>query len=101
MAAVEHIPSGQLVAFNGLSVPEDRARPVDQGVTLVLKEHRGHRLGMAVKIANIEQLQAFSPSSPFIMTGNAEENRPMLDVNEAVGFVPAGYVGAWKKTLPE
>lgn len=99
VAAVEHIPSGQLVAFNGLSVPEDRARPVDQGVTLVLKEHRGHRLGMAVKIANIEQLQAFSPSSPFIMTGNAEENRPMLDVNEAVGFVPAGYVGAWKKTV--
>lgn len=100
-AAVEHIPSGNLVAFNGLSVPEDRSRPVDQGVTLVLKEHRGHRLGMVVKIANIERLQAFSPASPFIMTGNAEENRPMLDVNEAVGFVPAAYIGAWKKTLPE
>lgn len=99
VAAVEHIPSGRLVAFNGLSVPEDRSRPVNQGVTLVLKEHRGHRLGMAVKIANIEQLQAFSPTSPFIVTGNAEENRPMLDVNEAVGFVPAGYVGAWKKTV--
>ncbi len=98
-AAIEHIPSGHLVAYNGLSVPTDRARPVDQGVTLVLKEHRGHRLGMVVKIANIEQLQAFSPASPFIMTGNAEENRPMLDVNEAVGFVPAGYVGGWKKTL--
>jgi len=99
VAVVEHLPSGRLVAFNGLSVPEDRSRPVDQGVTLVLKEHRGHRLGMMVKIANIEQLQAFSPTSPFIVTGNAEENRPMLDVNEAVGFVPAGYVGAWKKTV--
>jgi len=99
VAAVEHIPSGHLVAFNGLGVPEDRTRPVSQGITLVLKEHRGHRLGMVTKIANIQQLQAFSPDSPFIMTDNAEENRPMLDVNEAVGFVPTAYEGAWKKTF--
>jgi GNAT superfamily N-acetyltransferase len=99
VAAVEHVPSGMLVAFNGLSVAGDRTRPVSQGVTLVLKEHRGHRLGMVTKIANIQQLQAFSPESPFIMTDNAEENRPMLDVNEAVGFVPVAYEGAWKKTV--
>ncbi len=99
VAAVEHIPSGRLVAFNGLSIPRDRARPVGQGPTLVLKEHRGHRLGMAVKIANLEQVAAVSPESTMVWTGNAEENRHMLDVNEAVGFVPAGYVGAWKKTL--
>jgi GNAT superfamily N-acetyltransferase len=98
-AAVEHVPSGTLVAFNGLTVPDDRTRPVHQGITLVLKEHRGHRLGMLTKIANIQQLQAFSPESPFIMTDNAEENRPMLDVNEAVGFVPIAYEGAWKKTF--
>lgn len=98
-AAVEHIPSGNLVAYNGLAVPNDRTQPVSQGVTLVLKEYRGHRLGMLAKIANIQQLQAFSPASPFILTGNAEENRPMLDVNEAVGFVPIAYEGAWKKLL--
>ncbi|HEV2067519.1 MAG TPA: GNAT family N-acetyltransferase [Thermomicrobiales bacterium] len=99
VAAIEHLPTGNLVAYNGLSVPEDRSRPVHQGVTLVLKEHRGHRLGMLTKIANIQQLQAFSPESPSILTDNAEENRPMLDVNEAVGFVPIAYEGVWKKTL--
>jgi GNAT superfamily N-acetyltransferase len=99
VAAIEHVPSGQLVAYNGVTVPTDRTRPVHQGVTLVLKEHRGHRLGMITKIANIQQLQAFSPESPFILTDNAEENRPMLDVNEAVGFVPLAYLGAWKKTF--
>ena len=99
VAAVEHIPSGNLVAYNGLSVPNDRTRPVNQGITLVLKEHRGYRLGMLTKIANVQQLQAFSPTSPFILTDNAEENRPMLDVNEAVGFIPIAYEGAWKKVL--
>jgi GNAT superfamily N-acetyltransferase len=98
-AVVEHMPSGRLVAFNGLSIPRDRTRPVQQGPTLVLKEHRGHRLGMAVKIANLEQVAQVSPESTMVSTGNAEENRHMLDVNEAVGFVPAGYVGAWKRTV--
>ena len=89
------------MAFNGLSLAEDHSRPVHQGVTLVLKEHRGHRLGMVTKVANIQQLAQFSPETPFIITDNAEENRPMLDVNEAVGFVPAAYVGAWKKEFSQ
>jgi GNAT superfamily N-acetyltransferase len=100
VAAVEHLPSGKLVAFNGVSVSEaDRTRPAQQGVTLVLKEHRGHRLGMLVKVGNIRQLMAQSPTTPFILTDNAEENRPMLDVNEAVGFEAIGYEGAWQKVL--
>jgi GNAT superfamily N-acetyltransferase len=99
VAAVEHIPTGRLVAFNGVSVPGHRSRPVQQGPTLVLKEHRGHRLGMLVKIANIQQLATVSPESSLIITDNAEENRPMLNVNEAVGFRAIGYEGAWKKTI--
>ncbi|MDQ3656496.1 MAG: GNAT family N-acetyltransferase [Chloroflexota bacterium] len=99
IAAVEHVPSEHLVAFNGLSIPQDRTRPVQQGPTLVLTEHRGHRLGMAVKVVNLQQVARVSPESTTVSTGNAEENRHMLNVNEALGFVPAGYVGAWKKTL--
>jgi len=61
--------------------------------------HRGRRLGMLLKLANIEHLQRLRPGHPAIVTYNAEENRHMLDVNEAVGFVPIGREGAWKKTL--
>jgi GNAT superfamily N-acetyltransferase len=98
-SAIEHIPSGQLVAFNELAVPPDPARPVAQRDTLVLSEHRGRRLGMLMKVDNIQALTTAHPGHPAITTGNAEENRYMLDVNEAVGFVALAYESAWKKVL--
>ena len=98
-AAVEHLASGHLVGYTELSVPPDLDRPVDQGDTIVMREHRGHRLGMLLKLANIAHLEQTYPGRPSIITFNAEENRPMLDVNEAVGFVPFTYDGAWHKRL--
>ena len=99
VAAVEHIPSARLVGFTELSVPRQTHRAVDQWATLVLREHRGHRLGMLLKIANLAHLEQVSPGHPSVLTFNAEENRPMLDVNEQLGFVAIGYEGAWRKDL--
>lgn len=96
--AAEHVPTGRLAGYNELYLPADRRRPVTQEDTLVLAEHRGRRLGMLLKVANLQQLAEVSPSSPMVTTFNAEENRHMLDVNEAVGFAPIGYEGAWKLT---
>lgn len=98
-AAVEHVPSGRLVGFTVLSVPRQPHRAVDQYATLVLREHRGHALGMLLKVANIAHLERVDPGHPSIMTFNAEENRHMLDVNEAVGFVPIANESAWRKDL--
>ena len=98
-AAVEHVPSGHLVGFTVLSVPAETSRAVHQDDTLVLREHRGQRLGMLLKVANLDHLQRTRPGHPSVITFNAEENRHMLDVNEAVGFVPMGYEGAWRKDL--
>ncbi len=53
-AAVEHVATGTLVGFTVLSVPPQSSRAVDQYATLVLREHRGHALGMLVKLANLE-----------------------------------------------
>ena len=96
-AAAVHLPTGRLVAYSELSVPDSAALAVRQEDTLVLREHRGHRLGMLVKVANLELLGRLHPGHPSVTTFNAEENRPMLDVNEAIGFVPYGYEGAWKR----
>ncbi len=96
---VEHMPTGRLAGFTRLSVPRDPGDAVSQAETLVLREHRGHRLGMRLKVAGLEFLDEARPGHPSIVTWNAEENRHMLDVNEAVGFVAIGSVGAWRKDL--
>jgi GNAT superfamily N-acetyltransferase len=98
-AAIEHVPTGRLIAYTTLSLPAEPDRPVSQEDTLVLREHRGHRLGMLLKVANLLNLEREHPGYPSVITFNAEENRHMLDVNEAVGFVPMGYEGAWKRML--
>jgi len=99
IAVVEHVPTGQLAGYTTLAVPAETDRPVHQHDTLVLREHRGNRLGMLLKVANIAELQRRYPGHPSILTFNAEENRYMLDVNEAVGFRAMGYEGAWRKDL--
>jgi GNAT superfamily N-acetyltransferase len=94
--AVEHVPSGLLAGFSEIVVSEGDAVAVQED-TLVLRDHRGRRLGMRLKTANAEQLVASFPSVEAVLTWNAEENRPMLDVNEAMGFRPIGCEGGWQK----
>jgi GNAT superfamily N-acetyltransferase len=100
VAAIEDTATGRLAGFTALSVPAELDRTVAQEDTLVRREYRGHRLGMLLKLANLAELQRRMPDHPAVITFNAEENRHMLDVNEAVGFTPIGYEGAWRRDLP-
>ena len=86
--AALHVPSGRLVAFTQISVPRGDPAVSYQWDTLVLREHRGLRLGMWVKAANLRAVVARHPRIRRLTTYNAESNAPMLRVNFAMGFTP-------------
>lgn len=71
----------------------------EQGDTLVHGEHRGHRLGMLVKVGLHDEIARVSPETTAVITYNAEENRHMLAVNEELGFRPIACQGAWERRV--
>jgi len=99
VAVAQHVGSGRLVAFSELALPQDHPSEAWQLPTLVLGEHRGHRLGLAVKLANLESLEASFPAVTLVVTGNAQENAPMIAVNEMLGFEVVADGTFWQKEL--
>ncbi|WP_051299460.1 GNAT family N-acetyltransferase [Arthrobacter castelli] len=99
VAVVRDVTTGQLVGNTVLEYFPDRPEVVYQENTLVLHPHRGHRLGMLLKVANLLRLQELCPQARRLYTWNAAENSHMLGINIELGFVARGYVGAWQKKL--
>ena len=79
-------PSGEVVAYNDLVVSADDPDEVMQWGTLVRKDHRGHRLGMAVKARGLQGLAEVAPEAKRVQTCNAEQNAHMVGVNVELGF---------------
>lgn len=99
--AVRHRPTGMLAGHTILEYQPAKPEVVSQDDTLVLRAHRGRRLGMWLKAANLLDVPAVWPDARRVYTWNAEENSHMLAVNVQLGFVPAGYTAAWQKKADE
>ncbi len=99
IAVAQHVDSGRLVACTELAIGADSPGQAFQMLTVVRPEHRGHRLGLAVKLANAEELAQRAPEVRVIITGNASVNAPMIAVNEMMGFEVASRGNFWQKRL--
>ena len=54
--------------------------------TLVMPEHRGHRLGLALKVATHRQLRERAPQLRSVVTWNSHVNPWMIGINEKLGY---------------
>ena len=74
-----------------------RKRVAYQDDTFVLADHRGHGLGMRMKLANLVELEHAAPDRERVITWNADENEHMLAINIALGFEPVAVDSSWQK----
>lgn len=92
------VRDGQAVAMTDLLVSKGTER-AQQWYTLVDRAHRGHRLGTAVKVANLRRMQAENPDRVDVVTSNAETNANMVDINDRLGFEAVACVPGFLRKL--
>jgi GNAT superfamily N-acetyltransferase len=92
-------PDGTVVAYTDLVLTTFESERAYQWGTLVRPDHRGHRLGLAVKVANLRRLQETQPQITTVVTFNADVNAPMVGVNDRLGFRPVQWMGELHKKL--
>lgn len=86
--AVVHEASGQMAGYTTLAYAKEDPTHAWQWNTIVDGEHRGHRLGTLLKVANHAFAFEHEPATRTVFTYNAESNRHMNAINTALGFAP-------------
>ncbi len=94
-----HTETATLVGSSDIVIAPAEPEVAHQWDTIVSDGHRGRRLGMWIKAANLRALLAGFPAVRRVITYNAESNSPMLRVNLAMGFRQVGTDTEWQKRL--
>jgi GNAT superfamily N-acetyltransferase len=90
--AAIHDESGDMAALTQVTVdPAGAPGWAHQQITAVTRAHRGHRLGLLIKVAMLEWLAEAEPQIRHIITYNAVPNQYMISVNEALGHRVSDY----------
>jgi GNAT superfamily N-acetyltransferase len=79
-------PDGSVAGVSDVRVDDTDHEHAQVGITIVDPAHRGHRLGLALKLATHDLARATYPTLERIDTSNAEVNTWMNAVNEALGY---------------
>ena len=94
--SVARAPDGAWAGFTQLLWSPNEPARLYQEDTLVLREHRGHRLGLLMKLATLERATAEAPQARVVTTENATSNSHMIAINEAMGFRATEIVEEWQ-----
>lgn len=90
---------GSLVGHTQLIIPAEDPLNAHQWDTLVVPGHRGHGLGLALKVANLRAAGPAVVGRTAIHTWNAANNSHMIRVNELLGYRLASYSMEMTKVL--
>lgn len=87
VAAARRREDGVMGGYSMLLLPRG-GELVMQDDTLVMPEHRGHRLGTALKLATLGVVRSEHPERTAIHTWTEPDNHAMQRTNADFGFVP-------------
>jgi GNAT superfamily N-acetyltransferase len=99
--AARHDASGRLAALTDIVTDPGAPGWGIQQLTAVLQPHRGHRLGLLVKVAMLELLTSSAPDVGRIVTDNAGSNEYMININKQLGFEVSGVTRSWQLDLSQ
>lgn len=88
VAVAVHTASGEVAGLTELVVPAHRPTRADQYDTIVVPEHRGYGLGLAMKARMLLDLRIAEPQVATVQTWQGVSDEPMLRVNAVLGFHP-------------
>ncbi len=77
---------GEVAGASDVRIDDTDHEHGEVGITLVDPAHRGHRLGLALKLATHDLAVATYPALVSLDTSNADANTHMNAVNEALGY---------------
>jgi GNAT superfamily N-acetyltransferase len=88
--------TGDAAGMSRIVVDPNRPTWGFQQITAVRREHRGHRLGLRVKVAMMDWLAQAEPQIEHIITGNADSNSHMIGINADLGYRVFDRWSSWQ-----
>lgn len=97
--AARHRHTGALAGHTMTAVESELPHRGHQLDTSVLAAHRGHRLGLLLKISMLRWLAEEEPQLHCLDTWNAVSNDHMISVNEALGYELIATASVFQRAL--
>lgn len=92
-------PDGAMAGVTDLRLSKADPGKAFIGITMVARAHRGHALGLSMKLATHRALRAAYPECAFVATSNAGVNDHMNAINERMGYRVVEHLLELQKVL--